>query len=81
MAISETLAVLIINNAFILVGGIVKYLADSNCTRFICCKGAVEVEDLRHMNSELKKQADMELDTMTSTVNRAIPMSHGQEKK
>lgn len=73
MALSETLLVLIINNAFVLAGAGFKYLADSNCTKFICCRGALEIDDIKHANSDLKKEADFTIDSMNSTIRQPIP--------
>jgi hypothetical protein len=48
MPLSETLAVLIINNSFILAGALIKYIGSSECMKFMCCRGGIEIRDLHH---------------------------------
>lgn len=75
--IPDTILVLIINNSFLLAAAIAKYLADSNCTKFLCC-GAIEIDDLQHINTSNKKDADVIIDSMTSTIQH--PVTIGENK-
>lgn len=81
MPISETLAVLIINNAFILGGAVVKYLADSDCMKLVCCKGMLKIENLHHINSEAKHEADETINTMQSTITHPITIIKQEQKQ
>lgn len=76
--LSETLLVLIINNSFLLTGTAIKYLADSNCTKFICCRGALEIDELKHLNSEGKKEADATIEQMGSMVSHPMPLGEAK---
>lgn len=78
MPLSEAMTLLIINNSFILVGAVCKYIADSNCIKFLCCKGAIEVDGLSHINSETKQEADTMINSLVSTVVQ--PVNIGQPK-
>jgi hypothetical protein len=65
MPLSETLAVLIINNSFILAGALIKYIGSSECMKFMCCRGGIEIRDLHH--AHMPPQGEEQIGTMVIT--------------
>lgn len=81
MPISETLVALIINNSFILAGALAKYIGDSECVKLVCCKGMLKIENLHHINSEAKHEADETINTMQSTITHPITIIKQEQKQ
>ena len=73
--VSEAILMLIVNNSFILAGACVRYLGDSTCMKMLCCRGALEIDDLRHENSKLKRDADNAINSLSSTQQTPVQMN------
>lgn len=76
MPLSEAAIMLIINNASIIFGAAIKYIASSECVKLACCGGLVKAESISNPSAgaALMKEAENEIESVTG--EHSIPIRH-----
>ena len=67
MPIDTAMAYLIINNSFILAGGILAMIRTSNCSKFLCAR-CIEIDNVSHQETTLHQQPTNEIITTQSQI-------------